>query len=351
MFRRRSARRSRWLSPFLATVAAILTCLLVVPPMRSVSAEPTSNPAAVAWLRICPLTPDWFHASLVKAIRISGDLPPSWADSTYLEKIVCWQGTGFDVRFRDTSDSYHRFHGLFAMTTQEVRTIAGPWMIRNRYAVKLSTKCFVWGWLRCSRKAKNTRIVQQNIAAMRWIWLNYGNPKAAWNHMVKTDRFNSYPRPGTDDTATRRPFRLCPVAGSVNYWDDFGQPRWVGGYHPHWGNDIFAPRGRPIRAPFNGLAVAHTDYWFAGKYVTVVGSKGYVRNAHLSRFGSLGYVKAGTIIGYVGNTGDAAGNAPHDHFEWHPWVVPTPLHRAPSGFTRVMDAIDPFPFLNNVCTA
>jgi len=26
------------------------------------------------------------------------------------------------------------------------------------------------------------------------------------------------------------------------------------------------------------------------------------------------------------------------------------LHTAPSGFRRILDAIDPFPFLNKVCT-
>jgi peptidase M23-like protein len=327
-----------------------LLFLLLCPSVPFAWAEATSNTAELASLRICPITPDWFHASLVKAVRVSGDLPSSWADSPYLEKIVCWQGSGFDVTFTAIGDTFDRVHGLYSMTTAEVQTMAGPWMIRNRYALKLSIRCFVWGWDRCPHKRANTRVVQQNVAAMRWIWLNYGHPKAAWNHIIRTGRFNSYPREGTDDIATRRPFRLCPVAGSVRYSDDFGQPRHVGGYHPHWGNDITAPKGRPIRAPFNGLAVAHRDSWFAGRYVTVVGAKGYVRNGHLNRFGNLGYVKAGTIIGYVGDSGDAAPGAFHDHFEWHPWVVPTPLHRAPSGFKRVMDAIDPFPFLKKVCT-
>ncbi len=93
--------------------------------------------------------------------------------------------------------------------------------------------------------------------------------------------------------------------------------------------------------------VKHSDDWFAGNYVTVLGPRGYVRNAHLDRFGSAGYVPAGSVIGYVGDSGDAS--LPEDHFEWHPWVVPDPLHEAPSGYSRVMDAIDPYPFLNKVC--
>ena len=81
--------------------------------------------------------------------------------------------------------------------------------------------------------------------------------------------------------------------------------------------------------------------------MTVVGERGYVRNDHLSRFAKRGWVKAGDIVGYVGASGDARGS--HDHFEWHPWALALPLHRSPFGFARVMDAIDPYPFLNKAC--
>ena len=126
---------------------------------------------------------------------------------------------------------------------------------------------------------------------------------------------------------------ICPVDQPHSYTDDFGAPRWAGGYHPHQGNDIFAPEGTPIRAPFDGLAV-QTPNTLGGRAVTVYGEAGYVYNAHLSEYGTLGQVTTGTIIGYVGNSGDAINSASHDHFEWHPG----------NGA-----AVDPFPYLNAVC--
>jgi murein DD-endopeptidase MepM/ murein hydrolase activator NlpD len=132
-----------------------------------------------------------------------------------------------------------------------------------------------------------------------------------------------------------RPFAVCPVRGPHAVADDFGI--WVhhtkaeGGDHIHQGNDITAPYGTPIVAPFDGRAVA-TPNRIGGLAVKVFGKYGYVYNAHLSRYGRLGEVTKGTIIGYVGATGNAGG--PHDHFEWHPGNGP---------------AVDPYPFLVRVC--
>lgn len=132
-----------------------------------------------------------------------------------------------------------------------------------------------------------------------------------------------------------RPFAACPVDGPHAIADDFGikvfHPKDEGGIHIHQGNDIYAAMGVPIVAPFDGTAVSATNP-VGGLAVKVYGDFGYVYNAHLSGFGTLGPVQHGDVIGYVGATGNAGG--PHDHFEWHPG----------NG-----DAVDPHEYLLMVC--
>jgi murein DD-endopeptidase MepM/ murein hydrolase activator NlpD len=145
-------------------------------------------------------------------------------------------------------------------------------------------------------------------------------------------------------------FQVCPVDQPRAVYDGFGAPRYGGGYHPHAGNDIIAPMGTAIRAPFDGIA--RTSYnSLGGNSVYVTGVAGYVYNAHLSAYSSLsnGPVHAGDIIGYVGATGDASG--PHDHFEWHPNVTPNPADwpQSPYGFSVIGTAVNPWPLLQVVC--
>ena len=99
----------------------------------------------------------------------------------------------------------------------------------------------------------------------------------------------------------------------------------------HEGNDISAPYGTPIVAPFDGVATSSSDET-AGTYVTVGGSEGSVMMLHMSSLGQLGSVSTGTVVGFVGTSGNAS--TPHTHFEWHP-----------GGGA----AADPYPQLNEVC--
>jgi murein DD-endopeptidase MepM/ murein hydrolase activator NlpD len=140
----------------------------------------------------------------------------------------------------------------------------------------------------------------------------------------------------------------CPVDQPRVIYDGFGAPRYGGGYHPHAGNDIIAPQGTPIRAPFAGTARSSYNT-LGGNAVYVYGSAGYVYNAHLSRYSSNsnGSVKAGDIIGYVGETGDTS--TPHDHFEWHPKSMPSSWPTSPYGYRTVGSAVNPWPILQAVC--
>ena len=144
------------------------------------------------------------------------------------------------------------------------------------------------------------------------------------------------------------PLHTCPVGDPHAFGDSFGAPRFAGGYHPHAGNDIMAPEGTPIYATFDGTAEEDPN-GLGGNAVIVRGADGYTYNAHLSAYGQMGPVHTGDIIGYVGNTGDAAGGPTHDHFEWHPNVMPNPLFKSAYGYTEIDGAIDPYPYLLQVC--
>jgi murein DD-endopeptidase MepM/ murein hydrolase activator NlpD len=112
-------------------------------------------------------------------------------------------------------------------------------------------------------------------------------------------------------------FRVCPVPGFTTIHDDFGEivrlPKIP--IHVHQGNDIEAPAGAAIFAPFDGY-VSSSRSRRGGIEVRVSGDRGHVYNAHLSAVVRWGWVPAGAVIGYVGMTGNAT--APHDHLEWHP---------------------------------
>jgi murein DD-endopeptidase MepM/ murein hydrolase activator NlpD len=123
-----------------------------------------------------------------------------------------------------------------------------------------------------------------------------------------------------DLTAGRYVF---PVYGPSAYGDTFGAPRGdvAGGWHH--GDDIFAPLGAPVLAVADGtvFSVGWNDVggfrlWLRDR----TGNEFYY--AHLSAYTTLAvngrHVQAGDVLGFVGNTGDAATTPFHLHFEVHP---------------------------------
>jgi peptidoglycan hydrolase CwlO-like protein len=145
------------------------------------------------------------------------------------------------------------------------------------------------------------------------------------------------------------PLKVCPVDAPRAFGDGFGAPRYAGGFHLHAGDDILADYNTPIRAPFDGVAKPSYNT-LGGNSEYVYGASGYVYNAHLDHYSanSNGPVQAGEIIGFVGDTGDAIGT-PHDHFEWHPNVIPSGWPASSYGYAVIGTAVNPYPLLLDVC--
>jgi hypothetical protein len=96
----------------------------------------------------------------------------------------------------------------------------------------------------------------------------------------------------------------------------FGAPR-DAGRRSHHGVDIFAPRGTPVLAALDGRVRTDTSPR-GGNVIWLVptGPRRRLYYAHLDGWavenGAL--VKAGDVIGFVGNTGNARTTPPHLHF-------------------------------------
>lgn len=107
----------------------------------------------------------------------------------------------------------------------------------------------------------------------------------------------------------------------------------------HEGIDIFASRGTPVFSTTQGIVFGRGTNSLGGNVVWVLGPSGQRHYyAHLSHFAQIGLgepVHAGTLLGYVGNTGNARTTPPHLHYGVYAAagaINPYPLlamHRAP----------------------
>jgi hypothetical protein len=133
------------------------------------------------------------------------------------------------------------------------------------------------------------------------------------------------------------PRLVFPILGTASYTNDFGAPRPSGG---HQGNDMMAAKRTPVVAVESGRVVKHTSSRNAGCMLYLYGKSGttymYIhlnndktlRNDNRGRcrngiafapgLASNQWVRAGQLIAFVGDSGDANGIASHLHFEVHP---------------------------------
>src|SRR5581483_7684127 len=116
---------------------------------------------------------------------------------------------------------------------------------------------------------------------------------------------------------------IFPVVGPSDYVDTYGAFRSDVPGNWHHGDDIFAPLGTPVVAVASGTINRVGREKLGGWRLWVrdsVGDEFYY--AHLAGYAPTDLhtnrVKAGEVIGFIGNTGDAFTTSPHLHFEIHP---------------------------------
>lgn len=141
---------------------------------------------------------------------------------------------------------------------------------------------------------------------------------------------------------------VFPVAGPYSYINDWGFPR--SGGRTHQGTDIFCSKHTPLVAVTDGIIGPMTVSGLGGRSIRVIGKDGikyYYTHLNNDNPGTddgkaplrLTFapgikegmpVKAGTVIAYSGDSGNAEGTPSHLHFGIY----------LPSG-----KAINPYPFL------
>jgi len=128
---------------------------------------------------------------------------------------------------------------------------------------------------------------------------------------------------------------VCPVDGAYTFRDSWGEAR--PGGRGHTGVDMMSPNGTPLVAIENGVITNPGWHYAGGIGLYIKGDSGdswyYAHlSAYASGIGAGTRVAAGQLIGYVGETGNAAG--PHLHL----------AHILPSG-----QYINPYPVVAELC--
>jgi murein DD-endopeptidase MepM/ murein hydrolase activator NlpD len=125
------------------------------------------------------------------------------------------------------------------------------------------------------------------------------------------------PAGGVSDEIT--PGFICPVAGPSVFVDSWGAPRSNG--RVHTGTDLMGARGTPLVAVADGVIQLGSNP-VGGNTVWLYADHGVSYfYAHLDGFAGVSsgqWVGRGTVIGYMGDTGNPAPGAYHLHFGLYP---------------------------------
>ncbi|MEZ5174782.1 MAG: peptidoglycan DD-metalloendopeptidase family protein [Acidimicrobiia bacterium] len=128
---------------------------------------------------------------------------------------------------------------------------------------------------------------------------------------------------------------ICPVQGGASFSDTWGARR--SGGRTHKGVDMFNARHTPLLAVADGR-IKFSSNSIGGRSTHLYADNGVVYyythlEGHPTDISSGQRVSKGTVVGFLGNSGNARYTSPHLHFEIRPGGV----------------AVNPYPTVRSVC--
>lgn len=169
--------------------------------------------------------------------------------------------------------------------------------------------------------ARADRDLRQALARERQRLARLAAQKRTPNSRLPVRQATTGQRTGAAPPASGAQGRVFPIAGPARFSDDWLTAR--AGGRLHEGIDLFATRGTPAVAIADGTLFRVGWNRLGGWRLWLRDSAGTeYYYAHLDAFATAAResarVAAGTVIGYVGDSGDAKGTSPHVHLEIHP---------------------------------
>lgn len=136
----------------------------------------------------------------------------------------------------------------------------------------------------------------------------------------QAEKSSSRPGAAGGAPAAATPGFMCPVQGRSSFIDSWGYAR--SGGRKHKGVDMMSPRNTPLVAVVDGrikLSSNSLGGWTAHLYADN-GTVYYYAHleGHATNLTSGQRVAKGTVVGYVGNSGNARYTSTHVHFEIRP---------------------------------
>lgn len=171
------------------------------------------------------------------------------------------------------------------------------------------------------------RIRREEEERLRQLWLSTSTTSTTTTTTTAGGGSDTTPSPSPTTTLAPSPTTtiplqppappgtmVCPVDGATTFRDSWGEPR--PGGRGHTGVDMMSPIGTPLVAIENGVIYNPTWHYAGGIGLYIKGDSGdswyYAHlNGYAAGIQAGTRVAAGQLVGYVGQTGNAAG--PHLH--------------------------------------